>query len=94
MYRRGRRRSALSLVEAIMWPSEECLEPCRSMADGAAWILLTFPCFRRGLGAADVMDARGGSIITCYRGNLDGTPVLFLRSLRRLARGRVMMDPQ
>ena len=77
-----------------MWPSEECLEPCRSMADGAAWILLTFPCFRRGLGAADVMDARGGSIITCYRGNLDGTPVLFLRSLSQLARGRVMMYPQ
>jgi hypothetical protein len=23
-----------------------------------------------------------GTIITCYRSNLDGTPVLFLRSLR------------
>jgi hypothetical protein len=49
----------LSPVEVITWPSEKCLEPCRSMADGAAWILLTFPCFRRGLGAADVMGARG-----------------------------------
>jgi hypothetical protein len=34
-----------------------------------------------------------GTIITCYRSNLDGTPVLFLRSLRQLARGRVMMYP-
>jgi hypothetical protein len=30
-----------------------------------------------------------GSIITCCRGNLNGTPVLFLRSLR-LARSRVI----
>jgi hypothetical protein len=34
-----------------------------------------------------------GTIITCYRSNLDGTLVLFLRSLRQLARGRVMMYP-
>jgi hypothetical protein len=34
-----------------------------------------------------------GTIITCCRSNLDGTPVLFLRSLRQLARGRVMMCP-
>jgi hypothetical protein len=34
-----------------------------------------------------------GTIITCCRSNLDGTPVLFLRSLRQLARGRVMMYP-
>jgi hypothetical protein len=33
------------------------------------------------------------TIITCDRSNLDGTPVLFLRSLRQLARGRVMMYP-
>jgi hypothetical protein len=32
--------------------------------------------------------------ITCYQSNLDGTPVLFLRSLRQLARGRVMMYHQ
>jgi hypothetical protein len=35
-----------------------------------------------------------GTIITCYQSNLDGTPVLFLRSLRQLARGRVVMYPQ
>jgi hypothetical protein len=34
-----------------------------------------------------------GTIITCCRSNLDGTPILFLRSLRQLARGRVMMYP-
>jgi hypothetical protein len=37
----------------------EVLEPCRSIAGGAAWILVTFPCFRRGLRAIDVMGARG-----------------------------------
>jgi hypothetical protein len=35
-----------------------------------------------------------GTIITCYQSNLDGTPILFLRSLRQLARGRVMMYPR
>jgi hypothetical protein len=37
----------------------EALEPCRSTVVGVAWILLTFPCFRRGLRTTDVMDARG-----------------------------------
>jgi hypothetical protein len=37
----------------------EALEPCRSTAVGVAWILLTSPCFRRGLRTTDVMDARG-----------------------------------
>jgi hypothetical protein len=37
----------------------EVLEPCRSAAGGAAWILLMFPCFRRELRTIDVMDARG-----------------------------------
>jgi hypothetical protein len=37
----------------------ETLEPCRSTAIGMARILLTFPCFRRGLRTTDVMDARG-----------------------------------
>jgi hypothetical protein len=37
----------------------EVLEPCRSTDVGAAGILLTFPCFRRGLRTAVVMDARG-----------------------------------
>jgi hypothetical protein len=37
----------------------EALEPCRGTAVGVARILLTFPCFRRGLRTTDVMDARG-----------------------------------
>jgi hypothetical protein len=35
------------------------LEPCRSTTVGAAGILLTSPCFRRGLRTTVVMDARG-----------------------------------
>jgi hypothetical protein len=59
----------LSPVYVITWPSEPCVrdnvvvgevpEPCRSTVVGAAGILLTFPCFRRGLRTTDVMDARG-----------------------------------
>jgi hypothetical protein len=37
----------------------EVLEPCRSTAVGAAGILLTSPCFRRGLRTTIVIDARG-----------------------------------
>jgi hypothetical protein len=37
----------------------EVPEPCRSTAGGAAGILLTSPCFRRGLRTTVVMDARG-----------------------------------
>jgi hypothetical protein len=37
----------------------EVLEPCRSTAVDAVGILLTSPCFRRGLRTTDVMDARG-----------------------------------
>jgi hypothetical protein len=84
----------LSPIEVITWPSEKCLEPCSSIADGAAWILLTFPCFRRGFESTRRHGRTRGAIITCYRSNLDGTLVLFLRSLRQLAKGRVMMDPQ
>jgi hypothetical protein len=36
----------------------EVLEPCRGTAVGAARILLTSPCFRRGLRTTVVMDAR------------------------------------
>jgi hypothetical protein len=36
----------------------EVPEPHRSTAGGAAGILLTSPCFRRGLRTTDVMDAR------------------------------------
>jgi hypothetical protein len=67
--------------------------PCRSIAGGAAWILLTFPCFRRGFESTRRHGRTRGTIITCYQSNLDGTPVLFPCSLRRLARGRVMMYP-
>jgi hypothetical protein len=38
---------------------EEVPEPCRSTIVDAARILLTSPCFRRGLRTTDVMDARG-----------------------------------
>jgi hypothetical protein len=37
----------------------EVPEPCRSTTIDAAGILLTSPCFRRGLRTTDVMDARG-----------------------------------
>jgi hypothetical protein len=55
--------------------------PCRSTVVGAAWILLTSPCFRRGLENRRRHGRMRGTIIACYRGKLDGTPVLFLRSL-------------
>jgi hypothetical protein len=37
----------------------EVPEPCRSTAVGAAGILLTSPCFRRGMRTTVVMDAHG-----------------------------------
>jgi hypothetical protein len=37
----------------------EVPEPCRSIDVGAAGILLTSPCFRRGLRTTVVMEARG-----------------------------------
>jgi hypothetical protein len=57
----------------LTWLAEKCLEPCTcanvavgevprassgSIAGGAAWTLLTFPCFRKELRAIDVMVAR------------------------------------
>jgi hypothetical protein len=83
----------LSPVHELTWPSEKCLEPCRSIAGSATWILLTFPCFRRGLRATDVMGAHGEPSLPATGVTLDGTPVLFLHSLRQLARSRVMMYP-
>jgi hypothetical protein len=53
------------------------LESCRSTAVGAAGTLLTSPCFCRGLRTAVVMDARGELSLLVYRGEPDGTPVLF-----------------
>jgi hypothetical protein len=52
-------------------------EPCRSIAVRAAGTLLTSPCFRRELRAAVVMGARGVPSLLVYRGEPDGTPVLF-----------------
>jgi hypothetical protein len=59
----------------------EVHEPCRSTTVGAAWILLTSPCFRRGLENHRRHGRMRGTIIAYYRGMLDGAPVLFLRSL-------------
>jgi hypothetical protein len=67
---RGWRRSALSPVHELTWPSEKCLEPCRSTAIGAAWILLTLSCFRRGFERNRRHGRTRGTIITCYRSNL------------------------
>jgi hypothetical protein len=53
------------------------LEPCRSTAVGTAGTLLTSPCFRWGLRTAVVMGAHGVPSLLVYRGEPDGTPVLF-----------------
>jgi hypothetical protein len=53
------------------------LEPCRSTVVGAVGSLLTSPCFHRGLRTAVVMGARGVPSLLVYRGEPDGTPVLF-----------------
>ena len=53
------RGEVLELYVRANMAVEEVLEPCRSAAGGAAWILLMFPCFRRELRTIDVMDARG-----------------------------------
>jgi hypothetical protein len=55
----------------------ETLEPCRSTAVGAVGTLLTSPCFCRGLRTAVIMGACGVPSLLVYRGELDGTPVLF-----------------
>jgi hypothetical protein len=57
------------------------LEPCRSTVVGAAGTLLTSPCFRRGLRTIVVMDARGEPSLLVTGASLDGTSVLFPRSL-------------
>jgi hypothetical protein len=56
-------------------------ELCRSTAVGAVRTLLTSPCFRKGMRAAVVMDARGEPSLLVTGASLDGTPVLFPRSL-------------
>jgi hypothetical protein len=57
------------------------LEPCRSTTVGVDGIFLTSPCFRRGLRTTVVMDARGEPSLLVTGASLDGTPVLFPRSL-------------
>jgi hypothetical protein len=57
------------------------LEPCRSIAVGAAGILLTSPCFRRGLRTTVIMDAHGEPSLLVTGASLDGTPILFPHSL-------------
>jgi hypothetical protein len=74
---RGWRRSALSPVDGLSWPSEKCLEPCRSTIVGAAWILLTLSCFRTGLRAIRRHGRTRGTIITCCRSNLRWDTDLF-----------------
>jgi hypothetical protein len=53
------------------------LEPCRSTAVGVVGTLLTSPCFCRGLRTTIVMGARGVPSLPVYRGEPDGTSVLF-----------------
>jgi hypothetical protein len=60
---------------------EGALEPYRSTAVGAVGTLLTYPCFRRGLRTTVVMDPRGEPSLLVTGASLDGTPVLFPRSL-------------
>jgi hypothetical protein len=67
---RGWWRSALSPVHELTWPSEKFLEPCRSTVVGAAWILLTLSCFRRGSKSNRRHGQTRGTIITCYQSNL------------------------
>jgi hypothetical protein len=59
----------------------EVSQSCRSKAVDAVGILLTSPCFRRGLENHRRHGRTRGTIITCYRGEPDGMPVLFPRSL-------------
>jgi hypothetical protein len=53
------------------------LEPYRSTVVGVVGSLLTSPCFRRGQRTSVVMGARGVPSLLVYRGEPDGTPVLF-----------------
>jgi hypothetical protein len=56
-------------------------EPCRSTTVGAVGTLPTSPCFRKRLRATVVMDTRGEPSLLVTGASLDGTPVLFPRSL-------------
>jgi hypothetical protein len=53
------------------------LEPCGSTAVGVVGSLLTSPCFHKGLRTAVVMEHAGCHHYLFYRGEPDGTSVLF-----------------
>jgi hypothetical protein len=53
------------------------LEPCGSTTVEAVGSLLTSPCFRKGQRTAIVMEHAGCHHYLFYRGEPDGTPVLF-----------------
>jgi hypothetical protein len=53
------------------------LEPCGSTAVETVGSLLTSPCFRKGLRTAIIMEHAGCHHYLFYRGEPDGTPVLF-----------------
>jgi hypothetical protein len=55
----------------------EALEPCGSTTVGAVGSLLTSPCFRKGLRTTVVMEHAGCHHYLFYRGEPDGSPVLF-----------------
>jgi hypothetical protein len=49
---------------------------CRSTVVGAVRTLLTSPCFRKGLRATVIIDARGEPSLLGTGASLDGTPVV------------------
>jgi hypothetical protein len=53
------------------------LKPCRSIVVGVVGTLLMYPCFRRGMRTAVVMEHTGCHHYLFYRGEPDGTPILF-----------------
>jgi hypothetical protein len=53
------------------------LEPGGRTAVGAVESLLTSPCFRKGAESRRRHGARGAPSLLAYRGEPDGTPVLF-----------------
>jgi hypothetical protein len=65
------------LVHVMSWPSEERLSPVEAQLSGAVGSLLTSPCFCKGLRTAFVMEHVGCHHYLFYRGEPDGTPVLF-----------------
>jgi hypothetical protein len=64
-------------VHVMSWPSEERLSPVEAQLSGAVRSLLTSPCFRKGLRTAVVIEHAGCHHYLFYRGEPDGTSVLF-----------------